>query len=178
MDLSKLPKRTNDVQPPAQHAGGFSPGPGPAPAEPDASVKMDIWISAAVGTLSLLLYPRWLKWASSRVFGTPFDPFVKPDGTIVPYTQVPEFWADLGPTLFGVALLLDALVLLLARRNLLAVGMGMTLTALATVYNAVYIVASFGKYGLALASALAVIVGGMMLMAQWPLFKSLLRRGG
>src|SRR3954467_10313784 len=109
MDLSKLPKLSETPKPPPQEPTPARPA-DPPPPEP-TSVGLEAWISIAVGAFLLLIYPRFLQWLSHRLFGTHFNPFVDNAGNIVPYSQVPEFWGDLGPVLFGVVLILEGLVM-------------------------------------------------------------------
>ena len=177
MDISKLPRMSETAKhapsppPPVDQASAQATRPEPAPVayeEPDAGPA--IWISIAIGIILLLMYPRFLQWVSSELFGTHFNPFVKPDGTVVPYTQVPEFWADLGPTLFGVVLILEGMALALVRRRAV-LWLAFTLTVLATAYNFGYLVASYAKYGLAIISAMAVVFGVYIAMYQWKLLR-------
>jgi len=170
MDLSKLPKLSNTPKPPdSTPPNSESPPPssrqvdyGPEP----TSVGLEAWISIAVGAFLLLMYPRFLQWLSHRAFGTNFNPFVDAAGNVVPYSQVPAFWSDLGPVLFGVVLILEGLVMAFIRRTAL-VAIVLTLTAIATFYNLVYLVMSYGRYGLAPISFLAVAFGFYICMYQW-----------
>jgi hypothetical protein len=135
-----------------------------------ASSTADVWISLAIGALLLLMYPRFLQWLSWRLFGTNFNQFLDQNGAIVPYTQVPEFWGDLGPTLFGVVLIVEGLALALMRkRGVMMLAFGLTI--IATAYNAIYLIMSFNKYGLAIISAMAVAFGVYIAMYQWKLIK-------
>jgi hypothetical protein len=185
MDLSKLPRlsETNKEPPPASTPELDQPLPAqrlpnvhpaaayePRAAEPVAA-SGDVWISLAVGVVLLLMQPRFLLWVSSRVFGTHFNEFLKPDGAVVPYPQVPEFWGDLGPTLFAFVLILEGITLAFSRnRAVLALAFG--LTVLATGYNAIYLVMTYSTYGLALLSALAVVFGVYIARYQWTLLKA------
>jgi len=135
-------------------------------AEPGAGHGPEAWLSLAIGAFLLLMYPRFLQWLSSRVFHTHFNEFQLEDGTIVPYTQVPEFWMDLGPVLFGIVLILDGIVLLATRsRRLLAIAF--VLTIVATAYNAVYVVGSYARSGFAPISFLAAVFGIYIAWSQW-----------
>ena len=168
MDLSKLPKLSETPKPPDPQPPASDPPPQrqndyvPEP----TSVGLEAWLSIAVGAFLLLMYPRFLQWLSHRVLGTSFNPFLDSAGNIVPYSQVPAFWADLGPVLFGVVLILEGLVMAFIRRPAL-VMIVLTLTALATFYNLVYLVMSYGRYGLAPISFLAVAFGFYICMYQW-----------
>ena len=49
---------------------------------------------------------------------------VMTDGTEVPYTSQPAFWSDLGVTMFAVVLILEGLVIAMARhRTLIAIAL-------------------------------------------------------
>ena len=144
-----------------------------ARAEPIDSTAGDVWISIAIGAILLLLYPRFLQWVSWRLFGTNFNQFLdQQTGAVVPYTQVPAFWSDLGPTLFGVVLIVEGIALALARRlGVMMFAFG--LTVIATAYNAIYVAMSFNRFGFAIISALAVIFGVYIAMYQWKLIQSM-----
>lgn len=135
---------------------------------------IEAWISIGVGLFLLLLSPRMAQWVSHRLFGTHFSPFQLPDGTIVPYTQVPEFWSDLGPTLFALALIVDGLVLAFLRKSW-ALWAALSLTAVATLYNLYYFISSYATYGFAAMSALAVIFGVAVAAYQWSMIQMLRR---
>jgi hypothetical protein len=172
MDLSKLPK-FSQTPPPAQAPAGES--------RPDAPRVLDYsqtalssgpeaWLSIVVGLFLLFMYPRFLVWLSHRLFGTNFNEF-ELNGRVVPYTQVPEFWMDLGPVLFGIVLLMDGLVILFGRRaGFLAVAL--TLTVLATAYNIIYVFATL-KDGFAPISFLAGAFGVYICLYQWKLLNAL-----
>jgi len=162
MDLSKLPKLSETPKPPAPQP---PPAAEPPPPEP-ASAGLEAWLSIAIGAFLLLRYPRFLEWLSHRVFGTHFNPFVDAAGNVVPYSQVPEFWGDLGPVLFGIVLILEGLVMAFIRKPAL-VAVVLVLTAIATLYNLIYLIMSYGRYGLAPVSFLAVAFGFYICMYQW-----------
>jgi len=167
MDLSKLPKLSETPRPPAQG----DPPPAESERRDEGALPPtggEVWISIAVGLIMLFLYPRFLQWVFSRLFGTHFNEFVTPAGEVVPYPQMPEFWADLGPTLFGIALLLEGLVLLFAKKRAV-LWVAFVLMVGTVAYNLVYAIASYSRYGLAMASALAVVFGVYIAMHQWRL---------
>ncbi len=162
--MSQTPRPPDPTPPSSQSPPPSSPQPEYAP-EP-ASVGLEAWISIAVGAFLLLMYPRFLQWLSHRAFGTNFNPFVDSAGNVVPYSQVPAFWSDLGPVLFGVVLILEGLEMAFIRKPAL-VAVVLTLTALATLYNLIYLVMSYGHYGLAPVSFLAVAFGFYICLYQW-----------
>jgi len=179
MDVSKLP-RLSKTDSPALQSGTPEPE-APSPVvdshehtivEPLSGRGPEAWISIAIGAFLIYMYPRFLQWLSSQLFHTHFDEF-ELDGKIVPYTQVPEFWMDLGPVLFGVVLILDGIVLLTTRTRWLH-GVAFVLTILTTIYNFLYVVLSYNKYGAAPISFLAAAFGAYIAWYQW---KTLQMRG-
>ena len=75
--------------------------------EPRSGVGVEVYIGMVVGVVVLVLFPTTLKYASAKLFGTPFAPFTDPmtnapadyilmtDGTKIPYRQLLNFWSDL-----------------------------------------------------------------------------------
>jgi hypothetical protein len=115
------------------------------------------YFSLAIGALLLLMYPRFLQWLSHVTLGTGFVPFKIGDREI-PYPQVPAFFSDLGITLFALALLVEGLFLVVARRCAWAMYLAAGVMLVAVVLN-LYVVASQFSGGLPVISALAVIFG-------------------
>ncbi|HEY2587072.1 MAG TPA: hypothetical protein VGI81_15100 [Tepidisphaeraceae bacterium] len=176
MDLSKLPRLSKTETPAPNENHAVEPSPDPPPAarpvvshEPRTGHGPEAWISLVIVAFLLFMYPRFLQWASSRIFHTHFGEFML-DDKVVPYQTVPEFWMDLGPVLFGIVLLLDGIVLLAMRRRGL-VAVVFVLTVLATLYNLGYMVLSFGRYGFAPISFLATAFGAYIAWFQWRILK-------
>lgn len=176
MDISKLPRMSKTETPASNEAEPAEPAPQSrpmaqrvAPQEPRTGHAPEAWISLAIGAFLLFMYPRFLQWASSRIFHTHFDEFMV-DDKVVAYQSVPEFWMDLGPVLFGIVLLLDGAVLLAMRRRGL-VAFALVLTVLATLYNLTYMILSFGQYGFAPISFLATAFGVYIAWFQWRLLR-------
>ena len=186
MDLSKLPKlsKTSEAQ---QLDAQTRP---PPPTESSAAqlesrpVKVtyvwssqsapaggwsETWLSIGIGIFLLLFQPRFLEWLSSRLFHTYFNEFLDADNNIVPYRTLPEFWSDLGPTLFGIVFIMDGLLIFTRRRELYWTAFAPTI--LATGYNLLWCIGSYSKYGFAPISFLAVIFGGFIATSQWRLIK-------
>jgi hypothetical protein len=155
MDPSNLPKSE-------QTAGVPSPHP-PFGAWPDA------WISIAIGIFLLFWQPRFLQWTSSRIFHTAFNEFLDPSGNVVPYQTLPQFWSDLGPTLFGIVLIVDGLLIFARKRAL--VWIALILTVAASGFNLCWFIGSYSKYGFAPISALAVIFGVYIASSQWRMLR-------
>jgi hypothetical protein len=182
MDLSKLPKlsKTTEAERPAAQQPPTTAAEPPLahlpPALPAQAVLTggwgEAWLSIGIGIFLLFFQPRFLQWLSSSIFHTHFNEFHDLDSNnIVPYQTLPEFWSDLGLTLFGVVLLLDGLLMFTRRRSLCWFALG--LTTASTVLNLVWCVGSFSEYGFAPISFLAVVFGVFMAAAQWRMLRSL-----
>ena len=144
---------------------------GPTGAAP-VEVGAEAWVSMAVGAILLLLQPRLLQFLSHKLFGTYFAPYVMEDGTVVPYTAQLDFWSDLAITAFALVLIVEGIALIFARRPAVVLG-AFLLTVAATLGNLLYLVLTFGSYGLALYSALAVIFGVYIAIYQWRMWQAL-----
>lgn len=177
MDLSKIPGKT--PEPGAARPAPVAPAAVPAETQPvtphvPGVVVSDVtrpprhayqddggggegYFSLAIGALVLLMFPRLLQWLSHKAFGTAFAPFML-NGVEVSYLSQEAFLSDLGVTLFGVALVVEGLILLTARRCSWAIYLAAGVMGIATVYNAWYLLTRFSG-GLPVMSALAVIFG-------------------
>ena len=138
---------------------------------PRTEAGIEAWLSIGLGAILLLMNPRLLQYLSHICFGTSFAPYLMPDGTEVPYTAQLDFWSDLGITLFSVVLILDGIVLVISRKAWI-VATALALTLAATFYNLCYLVLTFGRAGLALISAFAVIFGVYIALYQWRLWNA------
>ena len=118
---------------------------------------VEAYFNIAFGLLLLLMFPRFWQWFSSRLFGTSFNEFMR-NNTVVPYPNVPEFWADLGPASLAVMLILDGVLAGLIGKRW-ALWLDTTVIAICTLYNAIHLIRTFSTQGLALMSAIAVIYG-------------------
>lgn len=169
MDVSKLPKLSQTL------AGPPPPATEPSPAAPPVGyyhpddrpiVGAEAWISMAVGAILLLLNPTFVKFIFAA---KPYRPFV--DQT-VNYTDSINFWSDLAITSFAFVLILEGIVLFFARNRVLLL-MTFLLTAVTTLGNALYVVLTYGKYGLPIMSSLAAAFGVYIAMYQWRMLVSL-----
>ena len=173
MDLSKLPKLSQTPQP-ADNSEPVSPEPEPPVVgyrsgqdESDLSgERAKGYIALVIGAFLLFFYPRFLQWSLHRLFGTYFNPFLDAQKNVVPYTTLPEFWMDLGPMLFGLALVVEGLVVMIKPvRPLLWLVLGFT--GIATVYNVIYFLFSYPRYGFAPISFLAGAFGIYTCFQLW-----------
>jgi hypothetical protein len=185
MDLSKLPKlsktqETRRLEMDKQSPEGEPPAAQPEPPQADVTYASssqpapaggwsETWLSIGIGIFLLLYQPRFLEWLSSRMFHTYFNEFRDDANNIVPYQTLPEFWSDLGPTLFGLVLIIDGLVIFTRIREIYWVAFGMTVAT--TAFNLVWCIGSYSNYGFAPISFLAIIFGGFIATAQWRLIR-------
>jgi hypothetical protein len=193
MDMSKLPRLSQSPRPPDAADEPTAPAAPAAPPPATAAAPTyaahdavgslaEAWISLAIGALLLFFVPYTLQYASSKLFGTSFVPFADPtrpfparcdfimynDGTKIFYRDLPNYWSDMAVTAFAIVLILDGLILLLARRRGF-VAVAFVFTLLATAGNLVWLIGSYSQYGFAMLSALAVIFGVYIALYQWKL---------
>ena len=189
MDLSKLPKlsETSKEQPPPtsvptelgqpETSADATPAHAARYAEPvSVGNAADAWIAIGVGAIVVLMSTRFLKFifSSSGRFAQEFSFTV--NGQIAPYTHTYFFWSDLSLFSFGIAMIVEGLVLAFARKSA-TVLFAFALTVLATAINAVFLIAMMvlpDGFGLQIFSALAVVFGIYIAMYQWNLLKALL----
>jgi hypothetical protein len=167
MDLSKLPKLSKTQEQLSAEPTPVEPAVKVAPVAPSTggSHLGEAWLSIGVGAFLLFFEPRFLQWASSRLFHTAFNEFLDGNGAVVPYPTVPEFWSDLGITLFGLVLILDGILLFTHQRTL--VWIAFALTVITTALNLWWMIGSYSTFGFAPISFLAVIFGGYIASSQW-----------
>lgn len=187
MDMSKLPRLSQTDAPPppsAEEAAPRAAAPQPVlpyePAGGGAAYAAEAWIAAIVGIIFVLLGRTFGSYLLSLIAHKPFHTGVifTSSGQEVPYPQLQGHTMvnDAGMFLFGLAMLLDAVVIATAkasprlRKPLL--GFALLITGLAVLFNA-YVAAVFFKDGmLPLFSLLAVGIGGYSGMLQWAMFKT------
>lgn len=167
MDLSKLPGKSGEDRPstpqpppppqPVDTAPQQSPYP-PQQVMADPGTGGEAYFSLAIGLIVLLIYPRFLKWVSSKLFGTTFAPYML-NGQEVPYTSTHDFPSDLAITAFGASIVVEGLVLAFASKSKAMLMVAAVVVGLATAGNLAYLVMAFSS-GLPLMSLIAVLYGG------------------
>lgn len=179
MDMSKLPKLSQTPPSAANVESTHPPGENPPRSieyerrGPEPVSIAEIWISIFVGLILLVMYPTMMKYISSRLFGTTFDPILLTDGSTVPYPKFyPWFWSDLSITAFAFVLLFEGIALAMMRKRWL-VMLAFGLTVVATLLNLGYVIATVTTYGPPTVSLLAVAFGGYIAIYQWRLLRSL-----
>jgi len=170
MDLSKLP-RLSKTQRPATNA---DEPPQAERAQPVVVTESgaEAWISIAIGVIVLLMQQNLLRWIKASLFGGPGPaPFTDGAGRVFTYVQSDFFFHDLGLGVFGIALLMEGLIMIFAR-NVALVAVGLVATAAAAAWNLVTVLRFYGTYGIQLIPALAVAYGAYVGIFQLRLLRS------
>jgi hypothetical protein len=170
MDLSKLPKLSQTPKPPEENPPQQSEPPGQRTGDPRVARMMagpEAWIGLAIGLILLLMQQRFLGFVFRRDIGT----FLDEKGQTIAYTQTIFFLNDVGLAVFGVALMLDGVLLLAAKPW--SVALGLVVTVIACVLNLYTVVRLYSGYGLQVLPALAVAFGVYTAMFQWKVMLSL-----
>jgi hypothetical protein len=192
MDLSKLPKMSETARAERERnetAGGEQTPAGAQPvvrqATPVASEMLmgaEVWISGVLGLLFVYFGWPFARWAVTTMRGGTFHTFVNwtvgpKEGQEVSYFELQGYtaWTDMSLLLFGLALLADAVLLLVAsgavgRRGWLVWG-AVGITAVATACNLVTALLCLSVGIRPLYSLVAVAIGGYMLAYQWRIVK-------
>ena len=183
MDLSQLPKMSETPKPPPPAVPETStPRQGRAidyASTPPAGAMggVSVWISLVVGVIFLYFGQSFGGWLAATLTGKPFDTHVTwttgpNEGQTVAYFQLQggTAWSDAGFFTMGVALLLDAALLLVVyrsrspRRGLVLAALAITAVALALNVGVVGYLFTLGI--MPLASLVAMLTGGIMLFDQ------------
>ena len=205
MDMSKLPRlsQTNKDDAPAPVPGGTPAPPAPDPNRtvPDYqprdrgpydsasggydrgySVGAEVWISVIFAIVYMFIGFNFARYVAAKVTGGTYHTNVnwtagEKAGQEVDYYDLQGGTAhsDSAMFLFGLALLLEAIAMLIAHSGApakkLFVGFALFVTLLATAYNLFVIVKLFGMGITPLMSVIAVAIGGYMATYQWRLWK-------
>jgi zinc-ribbon domain len=155
-----------------------------APVRADAGVGAEVWLSAIIGFVLMLLGRSFGGYLLAKATGQPHHTNVPwtdgPNaGQEVAYWQLDGFTAlnDSAIWLFGVAMVLEAIVLAAVNTRFKAkVGLlrfALFVTLLATAYNLFVAVKLLGAGVLPLLSLLAVGFGGYIAVFEWRLLQQL-----
>jgi hypothetical protein len=166
MDMSKFPRFSKTNQP------------DPNPQDPDtpASERLDdsyatvspgpeAWISIAIGLLVLLMQRTFINYLLGRETPTVTDI----DRGTITYAESFFFIEDLGLFVFGLALVLDGVLLLINRPN--AVLVGLIITLLAAALNLYTLLRLYSPLGFRLFPAIAFILAIYTAIYQWKLLR-------
>ncbi len=175
-----------DIQPPSATT--------PSPPTPHLASygAAELWISIGLGLFLLLLSPNTVKYVYGKLTGTMPGIFLDPTPGAAPgakcdyinwldmygnflkremYRDMILFWSDLAVTAFALVLILDGIVMTFSRKRGVIAAM-FVFTLVATLGNLFYFLKTFND-GIAIMSAVAVIVGGYIAMTQWAMLSNL-----
>lgn len=194
MDMSKLPRLSDTQREHKAHASasGAASDPPPqrqyVPATPppefDRSVGPEVWMSVIFGLIFLFMGWNFARYAIATLTGQPFHTNVTWSmgpraGQEVEYFELQGgvAYTQAGMFLFGLALLLEAVAMLIAHRGLPfkrgLVAFALLVTLLATAFNLFVAIKIFGMGMFPLMSALAVAFGGYIAAYEWRMLQAL-----
>ena len=141
-----------------------------------------VWISLICGLLCLMFGMNFIRWAGATLSGQTFNTNVtwnvgERAGQPVSYFELTggTAWTETGLFLMGIALLLDAGLMLIAYRggvpNRRLVMLAVVITGAAMLLNIAVAFYVFGMGILPFTSIIALLVGGMILFDHVPLLK-------
>jgi hypothetical protein len=184
MDLSKMPKFSqtppppDSSSPPANPSSNLSPNPAPNAPPPQGIPVMvaprlaEAWFSIAIGVIVLFLFPHTFQYIRNPTTFQQNNPVTDSQGNTIPYAQSEIFWADLGMTVFGVALLIEGIALIVALRRRVIFGV-LFLTAGAGLFNLYVVIRTYDVIGFQVFCAVAVAISGYMALSQWSIARLL-----
>ena len=160
------------------YRGGYDPG---------YSVGAEVWISVIFSIVYMFIGFNFARYVAAKATGGTYHTNVnwtagEKAGQEVDYYDLQGGTAhsDSAMFLFGLALLLEAIAMLIAHTGApakkLFVGFALFVTLLATAYNLFVIVKLFGMGITPLMSVIAVAIGGYMATYQWRLWKQVSAR--
>jgi hypothetical protein len=168
MDLSKLPKmsqtpRPADGQPePAKDSDSPSP-PVVESASAHGSEGPEAWISIAIGAILLFWHSHFFGYLADP--SNPIHEILTPTGRL-PYLRSVFFPIELGGVLFGLALVVKGLVLVLVRGKA-AILVAIVPMIIATMANLWAVLSAFPVAGFQIAPAVFAAVGVYIVLYQW-----------
>jgi hypothetical protein len=166
MDMSKLPRLSNTDQP-ATNAADPQPS---SPHDldyysPTINTTAEAWISIAIGVIVLLMQRTVVAYLLGRETPTVSDP----NRGSITYAESFFFIHDLGLFVFGIALVLDGLLLFFNRPW--ATLIGLTITIIAALLNLYTVIRLYTPQGLQLFAAIAFILAVYTAIYQWKLLR-------
>lgn len=140
---------------------------------PGMVIPAEFWISLVIGIIVLFTFPRFSEYVFTRSHPDQFSwKFSDAAGMPLKYPKTAFFYPDMGLTVFGVVMILDALVLLRPRSAPMALLL-LILTALSVALNVYAIIEAYSILGFQLYCALAAAYGGYMALYEWKLMQTL-----
>jgi hypothetical protein len=179
MDISKLPKLSNTPEaaknaheerpaPPPPPAGVPSgSGPTPTPRELVGGFA-EAWISIAIGLILLFVFPNTIQYFKSADDFAKVHQYTDAQSNPITYTQSAFFLADLGVTVFALALLVEGIMLTLARKATL-IYVTLVITVAAAAFNLFVVIKTYDDIGFQIVCAFGVAVCIYMALMQWRL---------
>ena len=187
MDLSKLPKLSDSPPPPPAPETEPAAQPTTLPhrhQDLGVSIGAEVWIGVIFGLIFIMLGINFAKYSFAVLTGREYHTNVnwmegEKAGTEVKYPELvgDAIWNDSSLFLFGVALVLEAIVMAIAgtgvkfKRPL--VGLAVLIAAAATLLNLIAAGKMFNDGIMPLMSLLAVAFGGYMTIYLWKLHQQL-----
>jgi len=188
VDLSKLPKLSDTPSPPP-----------PDSAEPErriadyrrdeggGSIGADVWLSAIIGLIFVLLGRRFARYLMATINGKDFPTGANwiagpKQGQPVSYAELQGYvmYNEAAMFLFGLALLFEAAMLTVIHSRMgfkrPMIMLAMLVAFAATVLNLIVSLMLFSTGTLPLFSLLAVAFGGYILVHEWNLLQEFTRR--
>lgn len=197
MDLSKLKpmSQTPPVPPPPNETPDDTGQPAPPVAYHDPQTQrpppreelglVSIWISLVMGAISLLLGQRFGSWLVTELKGEPFHTGVewKTDelaGSEVAYFDLSNHTAltEAGLFLLGIILIVDAGLMIIARRGFMSVTLiyvALSMVMVTLIFNLYVCVLVYQSGVLPLISLMAVLVAGIVFFSHFDSLKLLNR---
>lgn len=185
MDLSKLPKLSETPAPPEP----ISPAPSQTPARntlpiDDGMVGAEVWLSAIIGLVFLLLGRNFALYLFSLITHRPYHTAVNwtsgaHAGEEVAYPDLVGYvmYTDASMFLFGLALLFEAIILAAVHSRIRSkkplVLIALLVAVVATALNLIVALMLFSAGILPLFSLLAVAFGGYIVAHEWRMLQAL-----
>ena len=186
MDLSKLPKLSETPPPPAppvESASNQEELSDHRRVDPSEMIGAEVWLSAIIGLIFLLLGRRFAIYLFSVVSGKAFHTGVNwisgaKAGQEVGYRELEGFvfFNESAMFAFGLALIFEAIVLAVLNLNIPGkrplIFVALLIAGLATVYNLIVALMLFTTGALPLFSLLAVAFGGYIVVLEWRMLQT------
>jgi hypothetical protein len=190
MDLSKLPRLSEtDKHAPVPSASAPEPQQQPAPpvmpyAVEEPGISGQVWLSAALGVIFMLMGGNFARFAIAKLTGRTFHTTVTwtsgaRAGQEVDYFELQGYTAytDTAVFLFGLAMVAEAVMLVAVRRNSRGAraltAIALALSAGMTVFNVIVAGLVWQTGMLPLISLLAAAFGAYMTATQWKMFQQM-----
>lgn len=142
---------------------------------PGGFIPAEAWLSFIIGVMVLFMFPEFRHYLTMHDHMDDFyalHTIVDKSGQSILFENSAFFFPEMGLTVFGVVLILDAAVLLRPRYALL-LWLTLVLTVLCVLLNIFAIIKAYDGAGFMLYNALAVAFGGYIALYDWRLLQLL-----